>query len=216
MSISDSERKKLAIQVIDILKNVYPDAKPLLRYKNCFELLIATILAAQCTDQRVNTVTPALFLRASSPKMMTSVPQAELERLIHSTGFFRNKAKNILALCDALIKNHEGEVPDTIEKLVTLPGIGRKTANVIIGHCFAKPAVIVDTHFKRVSFRIGLTTENNPDKLEADIRSFLPEQHQTILSDVVNWHGRFRCKSRKPDCPGCEIKQLCRYPDKTV
>ncbi|RPJ05800.1 MAG: endonuclease III [Spirochaetaceae bacterium] len=216
MSTSDNARLEQALQILEILKKVYPDAKPLLNYQNCFELLVATILAAQCTDERVNKVTPALFEKCPTPGEMLCLRQSDLEAMIRPTGFFRNKAKNIKELCYALSNEYDGEVPQTIEELVKLPGIGRKTANVIAGHCFGKPAVIVDTHFKRVTARLGLTTQTNPDKLEADVRSFLPEQHQTALSDVINWHGRYRCKARKPECPQCEIRHLCKFKEKTT
>ena len=164
---------------------------------------MATILAAQCTDERVNRVTPALFGRFPGPRELAAAPLEDLEEIIRPTGFFHNKAKLMREACRALEERFGGRLPDTIDELVTLKGVGRKTANVIVGHCFGKPAVVVDTHCGRVSRRLGLTTESDPVKIERDLRALLPEQDQTVFSDVINWHGRYRCAARKPLCPQC-------------
>jgi endonuclease-3 len=215
MSTSNSEKSERARKIFDILKKVYPDAKPLLDYRNPYELLIATVLAAQCTDARVNQVTVALFSKCPTPRDMLCVPQKDLETIIKPTGFFHNKARNIKALCFALSDKYDEKIPETIEELITLPGIGRKTANVIVGHCFGKPAIIVDTHCIRVSGRLTLTEETKPEKIEEDLRAIIPEEIQTQFSSVINWHGRYRCKARKPECPACEVRSLCPFPDKT-
>jgi endonuclease-3 len=215
MSSSGNDTKERALKIFGILKDVYPDAKPLLNYSNAFELLVGTVLAAQCTDARVNQVTPLLFEKCPAPADMLCFSQKELEAIIRPTGFFRNKAKNLKELCFALSDRHHGEIPGTIEELVKLPGIGRKTANVIAGHCFGVPAIVVDTHFIRLSGRLGLTQESKPEKIEQALRVIIPEEIQTQFSDIINWHGRFRCKARKPDCPACEVAHLCPYPEKT-
>jgi endonuclease-3 len=214
MSSSANENSARAAKILAILKRVYPDAKPLLNYRSPYELLIGTILAAQCTDARVNLVTPALFEKFPTPQDMLCASQAELEALIRPTGFFRNKSRLIREACFTLSEKYGGRLPDTIEELVTLKGVGRKTANVIIGHCYGKPAVVVDTHCTRVSRRLGLTAEKDPEKIERELRTLIPEKDQTLFSDVINWHGRFRCKARSPLCPACEIEHLCPFPDK--
>jgi endonuclease-3 len=216
MSSLPTERKKRAREIYEILIKIYPDARPLLTHKNAYELLVATILAAQCTDERVNTVTPGLFARFPDAHGLVKAGEKELEDIIHPTGFFRNKTRNLKKLGTALVEQYAGRVPETIEELVALPGIGRKTANVIAGYCYQKPAVIVDTHFKRVTGRLGLTDNTNPDKIEKDLRAILPEEIQTGFSGTVNYHGRYRCTARKPRCPACEIKTLCPFPDKTT
>ena len=202
-------------EILKRLKKAYPDAKPLLRYRNPYELLIGTILAAQCTDERVNQVTPALFAKWPTPRdMLCAVPQ-ELEEIIRPTGFFHNKARLIREACFTLSEKYDGRLPDTIEELVKLKGVGRKTANVIVGHCYGKPAVVVDTHCGRVSRRLGLTQNTDPVKVERDLRALVPEAEQTAFSDTINWHGRFRCKARSPQCPQCELEDLCPFPEKT-
>ncbi len=204
-----------AREILAVLRKVYPGAKPLLDYRSPWELLMATILAAQCTDERVNLVTPALFAKYPGPAALAAAPLEDLEAIIRPTGFFRNKARLMRECSRALDERYGGRLPDAIDELVTLKGVGRKTANVIVGHCFGKPAIVVDTHFGRVTRRLGLTAENDPVKVERDLRAIVPETDQTLFSDVVNWHGRYRCHSRKPLCPQCEIERLCPYPDKT-
>jgi endonuclease-3 len=215
MSFSEKERRDRGLEILRLLDAQYPDARILLDYRNPFELLVATILAAQCTDERVNQVTKPLFERAPDPLAMAEMPLDELEEMIHSTGFFRAKAKSLHNASETLVKDYDGRVPESIEELTKVPGVGRKTANVIAGNCFDKPAIIVDTHFKRVVGRLRLTSQTNPDKIEKGIRSIMPRESQTRFSYVINFHGRYCCRSRKPDCPHCAIRELCPYPDKT-
>lgn len=215
MSFSEKERKDRGLEILRLLGAQYPDARILLDFRNAFELLVATILAAQCTDERVNQVTKALFERAPDPSAMADMALDELEGMIHSTGFFHAKAKSLRNASETLVKDFSGKVPESIEELTKVPGVGRKTANVIAGNCFDKPAIIVDTHFKRVVGRLELTSQTNPDKIEMDIRSIMPQDKQTRFSYVINFHGRYCCRSRKPDCPGCVLQGLCPYPDKT-
>ncbi|MBN2353782.1 MAG: endonuclease III [Spirochaetales bacterium] len=210
---SDAERAR---KILAVLRKVYPDARPLLDYRSPWELLMATILAAQCTDERVNRVTPVLFAKYPGPAELAAARIEELEEIIRPTGFFRNKAKLMREASRVLHEEHNGRLPDTIDELTTLKGVGRKTANVIIGHSYGKPAIVVDTHFGRVTGRLGLTTEKDPVKIERDLRALVPEPDQTVFSDVVNWHGRYRCKARKPLCLQCEIAALCPFPDKTT
>jgi endonuclease-3 len=216
MNSLGSEREKRALEIFDILVKIYPEAKPLLNYRNAYELLVATMLAAQCTDQRVNTVTPELFEKYPDPHSMFCAQVKDIEEIIRSTGFFRNKTRSLKKLSFALIERYQGKLPESIDELTELPGVGRKTANVIAGYCFDKPAIVVDTHFKRVVGRLELTKETNPDKIEKDIRSFFPEQRQTQFSGALNYHGRYCCKARKPECYHCPIERLCPYPDKEL
>lgn len=212
MGISERERTDRAIEILRLLDERYGDARILLDYRNPFELLVATILSAQCTDERVNQVTKTLFGRAPDPAPMAEIPIDELEDLIHSTGFFRAKSKSLHNASETLVKDFAGKVPESIEELTKIAGVGRKTANVIVGNCFHKPAIIVDTHFKRVVGRLELTAETNPDNIEKDMRSIVPEESQTRFSYVINFHGRYCCRARKPDCPGCAICVRCPYP----
>jgi endonuclease-3 len=192
------------------LARTYPDAHCELDYSNPLELLIATILSAQCTDVRVNIVTKALFRRCKTAQDYAEISQEELERLIQSTGFFRNKAKNIRACCADLVSKHGGEVPRELGALTALAGVGRKTANVVLGNAFGmNEGVVVDTHVQRLSRRLGLTRENTPEKIEQDLIKLIPREDWAILSHWLIWHGRRRCMARKPDCPHCEIASLC-------
>jgi endonuclease-3 len=187
----------------------YPDHQPLLDYQNPFQLLIATVLAAQCTDAAVNRVTPALFGRFPDPAALAEAPLAELEALIHSTGFFRAKAHNIQALSRQLRDNYGGEVPQTMAALTALPGVGRKTAGVVLSTFFNVPAIIVDTHFSRVCRRLGLTRSERPETIEEDIAAIAPADQWTALSHVLNRHGRATCHARKPACETCAVRDLC-------
>lgn len=205
------ERQKKALDILNILKTLYPQGKTLLNYETPFQLLIATMLAAQCTDDRVNMVTPALFAPYPDCRKMAEAPVEKLEELIRSTGFYNQKAKNIKATSKILKETYRGEVPCDIETLITLPGVGRKTANVMAGIYFKKPAIIVDTHFKRVLKRLGLTASENPDIIEREMKELIPPARQLPFSQTVNFHGRNRCKARKPDCPGCEIINYCDF-----
>jgi endonuclease-3 len=197
-------------QIITKLKRVYPDAHCELHHSNPLQLLIATILSAQCTDARVNQVTPALFARCRTAREFAEISQAELEGLIRTTGFFRAKAKSIRGCAAALVKDHAGEVPRTMEHLHKLPGVGRKTANVVLGNAFNLAAgVVVDTHVGRLSRRMGLTRQTDPVKVEQALVKIVPQGDWTLFSHLLIWHGRRRCSARKPDCTHCEVLALC-------
>lgn len=197
------------------LPKIYPDAHCELDFSNPLELLVATILSAQCTDVRVNMVTPALFDRCRAAADYAAIPSEELETIIHSTGFYRNKAKSIRAMGSILAEQHHGEVPRTMEALSALPGVGRKTANVVLGNAFGINAgVVVDTHVGRLSLRLGLTTNTDPVKTEQDLAKLFPQEQWCHLSHWLIWHGRRRCKARNPDCHGCELRFLCPSIDR--
>jgi endonuclease-3 len=192
------------------LPRIYPLAHCELDFSTPLELLVATILSAQCTDVRVNMVTPALFARCRTAADYAAIPQEELETIIHSTGFYRNKAKSIRAMGAVLVEKHCGEVPRTMEELSALPGVGRKTANVVLGNAFQiNEGVVVDTHVGRLSLRLGLTTQTNPVNVEHDLIKLFPREQWCDLSHWLIWHGRRRCKARNPDCQGCELRSLC-------
>ncbi len=203
--------KQRITKITGILRRTYPDVKTALRHKNPVQLLVATILSAQCTDEQVNRVTPTLFKKLPTAKDFAEVSLSDLEGMIRSTGFYRNKAKSIKACCVALVERHGGKVPDNIEDLVKLPGIGRKTANVILGSAFGIPGIVVDTHVKRVSQRIGLTRESDPVKIEFDLMALIPKKDWIAFSHQMIWHGRALCKARKPKCPECPLLDLCDY-----
>jgi endonuclease-3 len=200
--------------IFSALKRTMPVPRVELRHRTALELLIATILSAQCTDQRVNQVTPALFRRYRTAGEYAAADPAELQRLIKSTGFFKSKARNIIGCCRALLDRFGGNVPDTMEALVTLPGVGRKTANVVLGNHFGKPAVVVDTHVKRVSQRLGLSTSDDPERIEEDLQRVLPPAEWTIGSQRILLHGRYVCLARTPKCRECGIYTLCRWKGK--
>lgn len=185
-----------------------------LHHRTALQLLIATILSAQCTDQRVNQVTPALFRRYHAAADFAAAEQLELERLIKSTGFFKSKARNIIGCCRAVLERFHGEVPDTMEALVTLPGVGRKTANVVLGTHFGKPALVVDTHVKRVSQRLGLSASEDPERIEEDLQRLMPADEWTAGSQRLLLHGRYVCLARTPNCRACGIYRLCRWKGK--
>ncbi|MBI5396375.1 MAG: endonuclease III [Verrucomicrobia bacterium] len=192
------------------LRQTYPDAHCELEHSSPLELLVATILSAQCTDKRVNMVTPALFARCKTAADYVKTPPRELERMIRSTGFFRNKAKSLRAACRDIAEKHGGKVPDTMESLTALQGVGRKTANVILGNAFGRNAgVVVDTHVSRLSQRLGLTKQKTPEKIEADLMKLVPCEQWTLFSHWLIWHGRRRCYARGPDCEHCELAQFC-------
>ncbi|MCK4947735.1 MAG: endonuclease III [Candidatus Aureabacteria bacterium] len=204
-----------ADKVYKLLLKEYPDAKTALNFKKPFQLLIATILSAQCTDVRVNKVTPALFKKYPSIAAFAGAKQPELEQEIRSTGFFRNKAKNVIACCKEIVENFQAEVPSTMEELKGLPGIGRKTANVVLGNAFAIPGIAVDTHVLRLTNRIGLSKNKNPVKIEFDIMKIIDKNKWTMMSHFLISHGRNICKARKPLCDKCIIEKLCSYKGKT-
>jgi endonuclease-3 len=191
------------------LAKLYPDAHCALDFKNPLQLLIATILSAQCTDVRVNLVTPALFARYPDAQSFADADIAELERMIQSTGFFRNKAKSIKTCCQILVEKHKGEVPGTLDELVPLPGIGRKTANVVLGNAFGVPGITVDTHVGRLSRRMGLTTHEDAVKVERDLMELIPKKEWTMFSHRMIFHGRQVCAARKPDCEHCAVAKHC-------
>lgn len=196
--------------IIERLQATHPDAHCELNHRNAYELLVATILSAQCTDERVNMVTPALFARYPDPHAMAEADITELETLIKSTGFYRNKAKNILGAAQRIVTHFEGSVPDTMEDLLTLPGVARKTANVVLGNAFDKAeGMAVDTHVKRLSNRLALTTSDKPEKIERDLLDLVPQSQWTLFSHLLIFHGRRVCNARKPDCPACTLQDLC-------
>jgi endonuclease-3 len=204
-----TSRERVA-QLVKALPKVYPDAHCELVFRNPLELLVATILSAQCTDKRVNAVTPALFAKYRSAKDYARATPAKLEGMIRSTGFFRNKTKSIRAAAGAIVAEHAGRVPDTMEKLHALPGVGRKTANVVLGNAFGKDeGIVVDTHVMRLSHRLRLTRQTDPEKIEQELMKLVPRPHWTSWSHWLIWHGRRRCFARKPDCHHCEVFSLC-------
>lgn len=203
--------KQRARRILVLLKKTYPDARVMLDHTNAYELLVATILAAQCTDRRVNEVTAGLFRKYGTPADLAKADLKALEREIKPTGFFRQKAKSITNCCKAIVGQHGGKVPDTMEELVRLPGVGRKTANVVLGECFGKPGIVVDTHLKRVTSRLGLTKNENPDKIEADLDGLIPRRIRALFSHVTTFHGRSTCAARKPRCDECPVNRLCDY-----
>ncbi len=197
-------------KIIAGLKQAYPDAHCELDHTNPLELLVATILSAQCTDKRVNLVTAELFKKYRSAADYAQASLPELERAIQSTGFFRNKAKSLRGSCQAILAKHGGQVPRTMEELTQLGGVGRKTANVVLGNAFGiNWGVVVDTHVARLSQRLGLTKEKAPEKIEQELMKLVPQEQWTMFSHWLIWHGRRRCQARNPDCPGCEIKAHC-------
>ena len=198
-----------ARRIARLLAEAYPDAHCALHHDGPLQLLIATILSAQCTDARVNMVTPALFARYPDARAFAEAKPRELEKMIHSTGFFRNKARNIVACCQKLVEKHGGQVPATMEELVPLPGIGRKTANVILGNAFDTPGITVDTHVGRLSRRMGLTQATDPEKVEADLMELTPKKEWTMFSHRMIFHGRQVCQARKPNCEGCALAAVC-------
>ncbi len=203
-------KKEKILLLRERLEEVYPDVKCSLDYETPLEMLIATQLSAQCTDARVNIVTKDLFKRYKTVYDYASADIDELSEIIRSTGFYKNKAKNIIACAKRIIEVYNGEVPDTMEDLVSLAGTGRKTANLVLGDIFGKEGcVVVDTHFIRLTNRIGLTKQKDPQKIETELRKLLPPDYSIKFCHQMVWHGRLRCTARKPDCENCEISDLC-------
>jgi endonuclease-3 len=197
-------------KIIAGLEKTYPTAHCELVHKNPLELLIATILSAQCTDKRVNLVTEKLFKKYRSAEDFADAEISELENDIRSTGFYKNKARNIKAACRDIVEKHGGKVPQTMEELIQLGGVGRKTANVVLGNAFGiNVGVVVDTHVMRLSNRLGLTKQKTPEKIEPDLMKLVPQKQWTLFSHLLIWHGRRRCFARKPDCFNCEVLELC-------
>lgn len=192
------------------LRAAYPEARCALHHQNPLQLLVATILSAQCTDQRVNLVTPALFRRYRTAADFAAARPTELEAMIRSTGFFRNKARSIRNCCQSLVAKYDGRVPETLDELIQLDGIGRKTANVVLGVAYGKAeGVVVDTHVSRLSHRMGLTRQTAPEKIEQALIKLVPRNNWIDFSHLLIWHGRKRCTARKPDCIQCEIADIC-------
>jgi endonuclease-3 len=209
MAESIADKKVRAKAIYRILSKNYPNVRCELDYKNPYQLLVATVLSAQCTDKRVNQTTPALFKKYNSIKKMASADLKDLQRLVKSTGFYRAKSRNIKMLSQKILTEFNGKVPSDIEDLVTLPGVGRKTANVVLGHGFNVPGITVDTHFGRLSRRFGWSDKKDPVKVEFEVGKLIPEKEWTNLSQRLIWHGRRVCHSRKPACGACALAKLC-------
>jgi endonuclease-3 len=203
------KRRQRADQVLSTLAPHYPELRPMLDFETPFSLLVATVLSAQCTDAMVNRVTPVLFASFRGPAELAAAPMDKLEDVIHSTGFFHAKARNLVSLSRIIVERFAGEVPRTMEDLLTLPGVGRKTAGVVLSACFGESAIIVDTHFGRVSRRLGFARSENPERLETEIAALLPKEKWTATSHILNQHGRVFCKARNPLCADCPVAALC-------
>jgi endonuclease-3 len=203
------EKKVRAKAIYRQLTKSYPNVRCELDYNSAFQLLVATVLSAQCTDKRVNQTTPALFKKYPNPKKMSKADLKDIQRLVKSTGFFRAKAKNIKALSNKIVEKFDGGVPSNLEDLITLPGVGRKTANVVLGHAFGIPGITVDTHFGRLSRRFGWSKQSDPVKVEFEVGELIAEKEWTNLSQRMIWHGRRVCHSRKPACGACPLAKLC-------
>ncbi len=212
---SNKSNKEFLNELLSRLKRNYPDADCALHHNNPFQLLVATILSAQCTDKRVNMVTPILFGRFPDAKNMAAAPITEVEEIIKSTGFFRNKSQNIKLASASIVEEFNGSVPDTMEELTKLPGVGRKTANVVLGNAFGKNiGVVVDTHVKRISNLLGLTKHSDPVKIEQDLIKQIPQEQWTLFSHYLIHHGRGICVARRPDCANCFLQDIC--PSSTI
>jgi endonuclease-3 len=203
------DMSRRAATILRALRRAYPDAHIPLLFTNPLELLIGTILAAQCTDKKVNEITATLFQKYRTAADWAAAPLAELEQEVRPTGFYRSKARSIHESADDLVRLHGGDVPDTIEELTALRGVGRKTANVVLSYAFGKPAIIVDTHFIRLTKRMGLTGEFEPGKIEADLARIVPEKDWSAFSLAITWHGRVTCFARRPDCAHCVVRDEC-------
>jgi len=212
---SITEKAARIRRIVLRLKRVHPDARLALDFRSPFELLVALILAAQCTDEKVNEVTSTLFRKYRSPADFVRVSPTELEADIRPTGFYRNKARSLQRCCSALINHHDGAVPRDLDDLLALPGVGRKTANILRGNAFGDPAIGVDTHVLRLSQRLGLTRQKDPDKVERDLTRLARPGDWIRLCHLLQFHGRRVCVARKPRCPECQVAPLCRFPKKT-
>ena len=215
MAESAKAKKARAVKILARLAKAYPGAGIELRFGNALELLTATILSAQCTDERVNAVTQSLFTRYKRAEDLARAHPPTLEREIHSTGFYKAKARSLVGMGRALCERHAGEVPRTLDELTALPGVGRKTANVVLGNAFDIPALAVDTHVTRVSQRLGLTRAEDPEKIHDDLCALIPRPKWTQATHLLIIHGRRTCGARKPDCPRCAVRELCPWPGKT-
>jgi len=209
---SFDERKRRAARIVRRLAKSYPDSKCALHYETPFQLLVATILSAQCTDAMVNRVTPGLFERWGTPEKLALASPAEVEAVVRPTGFYRQKAKSIQSSAQDIVTRFGGEVPRTLEELTTLRGVARKTANVVLGNCFGVPGLTVDTHMTRVNQRLRLTRQSDPVKIERDLMGLIPAREWTLYSHRVIQHGREVCDARRPQCGGCALREECPYP----
>ena len=204
--------KKEGVKIIEILKEIYPDAKCSLDFTTPFEMMVAVMLSAQCTDERVNKTTPGLFEKYNTPEKMVTIRIEELEKIIHPCGFYKNKSKNILLASKMLLEKYDGKVPETIEELIKIPGVGRKSANVIMLEAFNNPSgIAVDTHAKRISNRIGLSKESCPEKIEQDLIKLFDKEYWYDVNHLLVWHGRGFCNARKPDCDKCKLNIYCDF-----
>ena len=209
MPESLKQKQTRAVKILDILSNEYPDAKCHLDYKNPFQLLISTLLAAQCTDERVNAVMTPLYKKYKTPMDFLKLKPSELESELRSINFYRNKTKSVLSCCNTLVEKFGGKVPHTMDELTELAGVGRKTANVVLGNCFGEPAIMTDTHLMRVSSRLGLSAGDKPEQIEMELKEIIPPKLQVKYSHVIGQHGRTICKARKPLCDECVVCKLC-------
>ena len=212
--ISKAKAAERVREIFPILKKTYPQARIALKHSNPVELLVSTILSAQCTDVRVNMVTKTLFKKYTSAKDWAKADVKQIESDIRSTGFFRNKAANIKGACTKVIEEFDGKIPSTMEEILTLPGVGRKTANCVLGNAFGVPGVVCDTHVIRLSRRLGLSPNSDPVKLEFDLAEIIPRKNWLLFSDLLIFHGRNICKARKPDCVNCPIAKYCPAANK--
>jgi len=204
--------KNNAIEIIKILKELYPDAKCSLNFSTPFEILVAVVLSAQCTDDRVNKVTPALFAKYNTPEDFVNMDIETLEKLIHSCGFFKSKAKNLKKTAQILVDNFNGQVPNNMEDLIKLPGVGRKSSNVIMLEAFNMPqGIAVDTHCKRIANRLGFSKETEPSKIEQDLLKVIPKEYYKDVNHIFIWHGRNLCTSQNPKCDKCPLKNYCKF-----
>ena len=203
--------KKDAIKIIELLKEYYPDATCSLDFETPFQMVVAVMLSAQCTDDRVNKTTPSLFKKYGTPKAISEMKISELEKIIHPCGFYKNKAKNVKATAEMILKEFNGEVPCTMEELMKLPGVGRKSANVVMLEAFNSPqGIAVDTHAKRVSNKLGLSKNSDPDKIEQDLLKLIPKEYYYDVNHLFVWHGRYTCTARNPKCNECPVSELCK------
>ncbi len=211
------KNKKDVEKIIQILKETYPDAKCSLDFTSPFEMMVSVMLSAQCTDERVNKTTPNLFNKYNTPEKMAQISQSELEKIIHPCGFYKNKAKNIIAASKMLIEKYNGIVPNSIEELIKLPGVGRKSANVIMLEAFNDPSgIAVDTHAKRISNRLGFSKESEPEKIEKDLLKLFEKKYWYDVNHLLVWHGRGYCDARKPKCDECTINKYCDFYKKSL
>ncbi|MCE9536978.1 MAG: endonuclease III [Nitrospirae bacterium] len=213
-SLPAVDRRERLKAIANALQRTMPAPQMELDHRSPWELLVATILSAQCTDQRVNQVTPALFRRYPGPSALAGADRLEVEQFIRSTGFFKSKAKHLIGCSKAVTERFHEQVPQTMEALITLPGVGRKTANVILGNAFGQPGIVVDTHVKRVAKRLGLTKFDNPDLVEQDLQQLMPRSQWTAVSQRLLLHGRYTCLARKPQCHTCAVYRHCPWKEK--